>query len=89
MSDNFYCDSDASIHGHHWMMGVIPNEWVETNSSVSKSANYFSEAPGRRFPGSTGSMDPEDYAEIGGIWEALERKNIPFSSKINAQFKLS
>ena len=26
-SDNFYCDSDASIHGHHWMMGVIPNEW--------------------------------------------------------------
>lgn len=78
MSDNFYCDSDASIHGHHWMMGVIPNEWVETNSSVSKTANYFSEAAGRRFPGSTGSMDPEDYAEIGGIWEALERKNIPF-----------
>jgi YVTN family beta-propeller protein len=78
MSDNFYCDSDASIHGHHWMMGVIPNEWVETNSSVSKSANYFAEAPGRRFPGSTGSMDPEDYAEIGGIWEALERKNVSF-----------
>lgn len=77
-SDNFYCDSDASIHGHHWMMGVIPNEWVETNSSVSKTANLFSQAPGRRFPGSTGSMDPEDYAEIGGLWEALERKNIPF-----------
>ena len=30
--DNYYCDSDASIHGHHWMLGVIPNEWVETNS---------------------------------------------------------
>ncbi len=77
-SDNFYCDSDASIHGHHWMVGVIPNEWVETNSSVSKTANYFSKAPGRRFPGSTGSMDPEDYAEIGGLWEALERSNISF-----------
>jgi len=77
-SDNFYCDSDASIHGHHWMMGVIPNEWVEANSSVSKSARIFSKAPGRRFPGSTGSMDPEDYAEIGGVWEALERKKIPF-----------
>ena len=76
--DNFYCDSDASIHGHHWMMGVIPNEWVETNSSVSKTANFFSKAPGRRFPGSTGSMDPEDYAEIGGLWEALERHNISF-----------
>ena len=78
LSDNFYCDSDASIHGHHWMLGVIPNEWVESNSSVSKTAKLFSSAPGRRFPGSTGSMDPEDYAEIGGLWEALERKNISY-----------
>lgn len=77
-SDNFYCDSDASIHGHHWMMGVIPNEWVETNSDVSKTAKIFSSAPGRRFPGSTGSMDPEDYAEIGGLWEALERHHVSF-----------
>ncbi len=77
-SDNFYCDSDASIHGHHWMMGVIPNEWVEANSSVDKTAAYFSKAPGRRFPGSTGSIDPEDYAERGGLWEALERKKLNF-----------
>jgi len=77
-SDNFYCDSDASIHGHHWMVGVIPNEWVEANSSVNKSAKLFSKAPGRRFPGSTGSMDPEDYAEIGGLWEALERNKVSF-----------
>jgi YVTN family beta-propeller protein len=77
-SDNFYCDSDASIHGHHWMMGVIPNEWVETNSNTSKTAQLFSSAPGRRYPGSTGSMDPEDYSEIGGLWEALERNNISF-----------
>ncbi len=78
LSDNFYCDSDASIHGHHWMMGVIPNEWVEVNSSVSKEAKIFSKAPGRRFPGTTGSMDPEDYAEKGGVWEALDRKGIKF-----------
>jgi DNA-binding beta-propeller fold protein YncE len=77
-SDNYYCDSDASIHGHHWMMGVIPNEWVEANASVSKTAKIFSSAPGRRHPGTTGSMDPEDYAEIGGLWEALERKNLSF-----------
>jgi len=77
-SDNYYCDSDASIHGHHWMMGVIPNEWVETNSSVSKTAKIFSKASGRRFPGSTGSMDPEDYGERGGLWEALERSHISF-----------
>jgi len=77
-SDNYYCDSDASIHGHHWMVGVIPNEWVEANSSVTKSASLFSKAPGRRFPGSTGSIDPEDYAEIGGLWEALDRMKVPF-----------
>ncbi len=77
-SDNFYCDSDASIHGHHWMMGVIPNEWVEANSNTDKTAKPMSKASGRRFPGSTGSMDPEDYAERGGIWEAMERSKIPF-----------
>lgn len=77
-SDNYYCDSDASIHGHHWMMGVIPNEWVEANSSVTKTAMLFSKAPGRRHPGTTGSIDPEDYAEIGGLWEALERQNVSF-----------
>lgn len=77
-SDNFYCDGDASIHGHHWMMGVIPNEWVETNSSVSKTANIFSKASGRRFPGTSGSIDPEDYAERGGLWEALERKKVSY-----------
>jgi DNA-binding beta-propeller fold protein YncE len=77
-SDNYYCDSDASIHGHHWMMGVIPNEWVEANSSVTKTAMIFSKAPGRRHPGTTGSIDPEDYAEIGGLWEALDRKNVSF-----------
>ena len=77
-SDNYYCDSDASIYGHHWMLGVVPNEWVEANAHVSKTARIFSPAPGRRFPGSTGSMDPEDYAETGGLWEALERKRVDF-----------
>ena len=77
-SDNYYCDSDASVHGHHWLVGVIPNEWVEANASTSKSAMEFSKAPGRRFPGTIGSVDPEDYAEIGGLWEALERQNVSF-----------
>jgi len=77
-SDNYYCDSDASIHGHHWLAGVIPNEWVEANSSVSKTAKVFSTAPGRRNPGTTGSMDPEDYAETGGLWEALDRAKVEF-----------
>uniref|UniRef100_UPI00321770F7 bifunctional YncE family protein/alkaline phosphatase family protein n=1 Tax=uncultured Draconibacterium sp. TaxID=1573823 RepID=UPI00321770F7 len=77
-SDNFYCDSDASVHGHHWLVGVIPNEWVESNASTSKTVMYFSKAEGRRFPKTIGSVDPEDYAEIGGLWEALDRQNIDF-----------
>lgn len=77
-SDNYYCDSDASVHGHHWMVGVIPNEWVEANAATSKTAMVFSKAPGRRFPKTIGSIDPEDYAEIGGLWEALERENVSF-----------
>ena len=77
-SDNFYCDSDASIHGHHWLVGVIPNEWVESNASTSKTAMPFSKAEGRRFPKTIGSVDPEDYAEIGGLWEALERQGVEF-----------
>lgn len=77
-SDNYYCDSDASVYGHHWLVGVIPNEWVEANASTSKTAMPFSEAEGRRFPKTIGSVDPEDYGEIGGLWEALERENINF-----------
>ena len=77
-SDNYYCDSDASVHGHHWLVGVIPNEWVESNANTTKTAMPFSKAEGRRFPSTIGSVDPEDYAEIGGLWEALERQNIEF-----------
>ena len=77
-SDNYYCDSDASVHGHHWLVGVIPNEWVESNASTDKTAMPFSKAEGRRFPKTIGSVDPEDYAETGGLWEALERQQIEF-----------
>ncbi len=75
-SDNFYCDSDASIHGHHWMMGTIPNEYVEANSQSEGRFLPFSKAKGRRFPKTTGGIDPEDYNEIGGLWENLARNKV-------------
>ncbi|MFD2937613.1 bifunctional YncE family protein/alkaline phosphatase family protein [Spirosoma flavum] len=75
-SDNFYCDSDASIHGHHWMLGTIPNEWVEANAASAGRLEPDSKAPGRRFPKASGAIDPEDYNEIGGLWEAFERANV-------------
>ena len=77
-SDNFYCDSDASIHGHHWMMGTIPNEYVEANSAAEGRFMPFSKAKGRRFPKTTGGVDPEDYNEIGGIWDNLYRNKVSF-----------
>ncbi len=77
-SDNFYCDSDASIHGHHWMMGTIPNEYVEANSAADADFKAFSKAKGRRFPKTTGGVDPEDYNEIGGIWDNLNRNKVSF-----------
>jgi DNA-binding beta-propeller fold protein YncE len=77
-SDNFYCDSDASIHGHHWMMGTIPNEYVEANSAAEGEFKAFSKAKGRRFPKTTGGVDPEDYNEIGGIWDNLYRNKVSF-----------
>ena len=77
-SDNFYCDSDASIHGHKWMVGNIPNEYVEANSQVNAEFKPFSSAPGRRFPRTTGATDPEDYNERGGIWENLAREEISY-----------
>jgi DNA-binding beta-propeller fold protein YncE len=72
-SDNFYCDSDASIHGHHWMVGTMPNEYVETNAANEGDFRILSPAPGRRMPKTTGAMDPEDYNQIGGLWEAVQR----------------
>ena len=77
-SDNFYCDSDASIHGHHWMMGTLPNEYVEANSASEGRFDAFSTAKGRHFPKTTGGIDPEDYNEIGGLWENLSRNNVSF-----------
>jgi YVTN family beta-propeller protein len=77
-SDNFYCDSDASIHGHHWMMGTLPNEYVEANSAADSRFDAFSTAKGRRFPKTTGGTEPEDYNEIGGLWENLARNGKSF-----------
>ncbi len=77
-SDNFYCDSDASIHGHHWMTGQMVNEYVEANSAAEGSERLFSKAPGRRFPKTTGGVDPEDYNEIGGMWENMARRGKTF-----------
>ncbi|MBA3945399.1 MAG: hypothetical protein H0X37_12635 [Herpetosiphonaceae bacterium] len=85
-SDNFYVDSDVSADGHRWLVGVAPDEFVETswpasyggrrNFSYDTSANA---APGRRgFTESNSALAPEEYPELGSIWNNFARNNISF-----------
>jgi YVTN family beta-propeller protein len=79
--DNFYCDSDHSADGHRWLVGVYPNEWVETATSASYGGQHTwnQEAPGRMgFTGASGAIYPEDYNEAGAIWEHLEHHQTSF-----------
>lgn len=83
MSDNFYCDADVSADGHRWMVGVYPNEWVETGTAAAYGGKRdlidTSRAPGNwSFYGSAGSIYPEDYTEAGSIWDHLERNKKEF-----------
>ncbi len=83
ISDNFYVDSDVSADGHRWLVGVYPNEWVETGVSASygggRRMKIPSTAPGMlAFVGSSGAIYPEDYNEAGSIWEHFDRFDIDF-----------
>jgi hypothetical protein len=83
ISDNFYCDSDVSADGHRWLVGVYPNEWVETSVAASyggrRSMKLPSTAPGvLAFVGSSGAIYPEDYNEAGSIWDHMARGGIEF-----------
>lgn len=82
-SDNFYCDSDVSADGHRWLVGLYPNEWVETSVAASygggKSMKLDSNAPGiLAFVGASGAVYPEDYNEAGSIWDHFDRNGVDF-----------
>ncbi|OQC05147.1 MAG: Phosphoesterase family protein [Candidatus Hydrogenedentes bacterium ADurb.Bin101] len=75
MSDNYYCDSDHSVDGHRWLVGVYPNEFMECR--IGESAKGM--GPGNHaFVGSSGAVYPEDYNEGGAIWEHFDRNGIHF-----------
>lgn len=83
VADNFYCDSDVSADGHRWLVGVYPNEWVETGVAASyggkRRMRRGSTAPGMlAFVGSSGAIYPEDYPEAGSVWDHFERNGIDF-----------
>ncbi|NIM89800.1 MAG: beta-propeller fold lactonase family protein [Candidatus Aminicenantes bacterium] len=83
ISDNFYCDSDVSADGHRFLVGVYPNEWVETNVAASygdgREMKLDSNAPGvLAFTGASGAPIPDDYTEAGTIWDHLHRNGKNF-----------
>ncbi|GAC1312517.1 MAG: hypothetical protein NVSMB24_34140 [Mucilaginibacter sp.] len=48
-------------------LGIMySNANAQLYSFINQDSKDIFSAAGRRFPGSTGSMDPEDYAERGG-----------------------
>lgn len=75
MSDNFYCDSDHSVDGHRWLVGVYPNEFMECRIGENAEGT----GPGNHaFIGSSGAVYPEDYNEGGAIWEHFDRNGVHF-----------
>jgi len=83
ISDNFYCDSDVSADGHRWLVGIYPNEWVETNVASSyghgRKMKLHSSAPGvLAFTDASGTPIPEDYTEAGTIWDHFNRNGVDF-----------
>jgi len=78
VSDNFYVDSDVSVDGQKWLIGLYPNEWAETNVvnqyGGARSYNGDTTAPGMALLGA--GITPEDFNEAGSMWEHLDRNGI-------------
>ena len=81
--DNFYADSEASVDGHHWLVGAYPDVWTESSRMAyfagEKDFRLPTKAPGRLlFAGSNSSVHPEEQPEAGTLWHHLERHGIAF-----------
>jgi YVTN family beta-propeller protein len=73
-SDDYYTDSDVSVDGHRWALGIAPTPWMAqawpSSYGGRRHGNPFSRAPGRRaLGGATDGPMPEDEPEFGSLWE--------------------
>jgi YVTN family beta-propeller protein len=84
--DNAYVDSDVSADGHRWLVGVAPDEFVETAVPATYGGRQdfrIDQTPeaavGRRgFFESNSASDPNDYPEAGSIWDGFARAGTRF-----------
>ena len=76
MSDNFFVDSDVSVDGHRWVLGINPTPFFNTAWTSSYGGRRHRDAwaaqPGRRalFGGGDAPM-PEDEPQFGSLWEHI------------------
>jgi DNA-binding beta-propeller fold protein YncE len=73
-SDRYFTDSDVSVDGHRWAIGIAPTPWMAmawpSTYGGRRHGNPFSQAPGRRaLGGATDGPMPEDEPEFGSLWE--------------------
>jgi YVTN family beta-propeller protein len=80
-SDNFYSDGDASLDGHHWIVGAYPNAWTQSSiaAALGELKDFRLGSPGRlAFAGTASSVQPEDQPEGGSLWHHLAAHNVSF-----------
>jgi YVTN family beta-propeller protein len=80
-SDHYYTDSDVSVDGHRWAIGIAPTPWMAQAWPATyggrRHGNPFSEAPGRRaLGGATDGPMPEDEPEFGSLWEHVSNAGL-------------
>jgi YVTN family beta-propeller protein len=80
-SDHYFTDSDVSVDGHRWALGIAPTPWMAmawpSSYGGRRHGNPFSEAPGRRaLGGATDGPMPEDEPEFGSLWEHVSNSGL-------------
>ncbi len=80
-SDNYYTDSDVSVDGHRWALGIAPTPWMAqawpSSYGGRRHGSAFSRAPGRRaLGGATDGPMPEDEPEFGSLWEHVSNSGL-------------
>jgi hypothetical protein len=80
-SDHYFTDSDVSVDGHRWAIGIAPTPWMAmawpSTYGGRRHGNPFSEAPGRRaLGGATDGPMPEDEPEFGSLWEHVSNSGL-------------
>lgn len=76
IGDNYYVDSDVSVDGHRWAVGINPTPFFQTawTSGYGGRRHGFpgAEQPGRRASfGGADSPVPEDEPQFGTLWEHI------------------